>query len=284
MRCLRPTGLAFAGYRANGKPRFKFVPDPSAIGDHPESKRNRCGKCEACVITKGEELATRIACEARLHPVGWFTTNTYADHCLPSDRKVSLAHAAHWRKCVQSVDPAAVVLVVGEYGDHTNRPHYHSVTFANLDGVIRNIGTNEEPIYWSDRLREAWGFGNIELSMLNPSRVNYIGNHFIKSYGRDDTVVSYPRNPAIGDNFRRKYWDDIARLGVIHWEGQAFRVPAAWYAATSDDRYAIVRARHQEVALEREAALIAQGTDPDSAAKAALMNRMSRLGLRTRKL
>ncbi|AXH75376.1 MAG: putative replication initiation protein [Microviridae sp.] len=283
MRCLNPVQLSYAGAKPDGKVKLVWGAGRGISDDHPENRQIGCGKCEACVITAGEELATRIVCESRMHEWSWFFTLTYDPEFMPADGKVSKAHAYDWRIAMRSAFPGLSILLVGEYGERTERPHYHAAVFGvDFTPICTNAAFGaSEPMLLSDQLQRIWGRGNVLLSPLQVARCRYIGSHFIKSYGRDDTFVSYPR-PAIGDSFRREYWDDVARNGVLHFDGQAFRTPRQWYNATPDDRYAKVREKALAHAVQAEADLVERGGDPVRVAQNALLDRKARLGLKKR--
>jgi len=77
---------------------------------------------------------------------------------------------------------------VGEYGDGSERPHYHVVIF-NWYGckrlrTKRVVGTNKpDPENCCDNCRlvsRTWGMGNIELGELNPASAAYIAEYTVK--------------------------------------------------------------------------------------------------------
>lgn len=282
MRCLNPVVMSFNGYKPDGKPRLAYGAGKGLSDDHPLNSVVGCGKCEPCKITKGEELATRIIAEAATSSFAYFLTLTYDPEHMPSDGKISKAHGKEFRDALARSFPGVRTLIVGEYGTRTKRPHYHPAIFGvDLHPVLQQYTFDSagEPRYISERLAAIWGRGHVEVSEMNIGRAHYLGNHAIKAVG-SDSFVQTPRLPALGDVFRRAYWDDFARLGHFHFEGRTLRIPQAWKNATPDDRYHTVKERAKAYALRLDAALLAAGRDPRDAAEAALANRLAQLGLK----
>jgi len=78
--------------------------------------------------------------------------------------------------------------VLGEYGDHTRRPHYHAVLFSN-DVIERQV------------VHSTWNLGLIRMDSLNPGRAAYVAKYHATP---DDTVKEFrmmSTNPGLGTGY-----------------------------------------------------------------------------------
>lgn len=112
--------------------------------------------------------------------------------------------------------------LAGEYGDRTLRPHYHLCMMNMPLDDLRQIGKNElgMPLYNSDLLTDAWGFGHVVVAPMSHATTAYCARYCMKkANGRDPlfyedlkikpeyTVMS--RRPGIGYNYIRENALDI---------------------------------------------------------------------------
>lgn len=108
--------------------------------------------------------------EARLHEFSCFVTLTYADENLPSGASLSPRDAQLFlkrlRKRLGSARPVRFYLV-GEYGDLTQRPHYHLALFG--------VSELEHSL-----LLEAWGLGHVQVGTLTLESAQYIAGYVTK--------------------------------------------------------------------------------------------------------
>ena len=73
----------------------------------------------------------RIMNEVRMHDVSCFVTLTYNDENLPKDNTlVKEDLQKFWKDLRYRIFPEKIrYFASGEYGDETQRPHYHAVIF-----------------------------------------------------------------------------------------------------------------------------------------------------------
>jgi hypothetical protein len=149
---------------------------------YPISTGNKtvpCRQCMPCRINHKRVVTGKILMEMYSYKTqhrnvvitnpSSFVTLTYDDDHLPKHqtlvkedlvkfidkvRKSSLGHFRYY--------------AVGEYGDKTQRPHYHLALF------------NVDPIQWEDRIREKWKKGFVHVGELSPESAGYIAGYCTK--------------------------------------------------------------------------------------------------------
>lgn len=205
----------------------------SPLDNRPADLEIKCGKCEGCLADRSRDWGVRIYHESKYHDQCAFITWTYDDDNIPKDgkinkRDVQLVH----KRMRKEIGPFRYV-TVGEYGDKTGRPHYHSALF----GSDFRDGSYEI----SSRLRgnpvcdRAWGKGRVDIGTLEPGSAMYIGGYVSKKLGHRDSFALQSRKPPIG-----KYWyqdnkDGLLRLGHVVIEGSVLPIPDAYMRWLKED-------------------------------------------------
>lgn len=92
-----------------------------------------CGQCLPCRVNKRRTWTIRLVLESMLHPASMFVTLTYAEE--PAGRTLVPRDAQLWLKRLRyELAPARVrFFLVGEYGEKTQRPHYHAAVYGAFD-------------------------------------------------------------------------------------------------------------------------------------------------------
>lgn len=136
--------------------------------------------------------------EAMVHAESSFATLTYADKYLPEGGTLVPRDLQLFVKRLRNRLPSGQLRFfgVGEYGDHTWRPHYHLALFG--------MGASET----SRRLvQEAWGLGFTSVGFLTVASASYVAGYVTKKMtGKDDDRLQgrYPEfarmslRPGIG--------------------------------------------------------------------------------------
>lgn len=137
-----------------------------------------CGQCMPCRLNRRRLWTHRLLLESRLHEYSSFWTLTYSDEHLPVDQSVSPRESQLWLKRLRSLSPDRQIryYLVGEYGDETNRPHYHAALF----------GVHRSETEW---LEASWKFGHVYGGDLNQQSAAYIAGYVTKKM----TDVDDPR-------------------------------------------------------------------------------------------
>lgn len=131
--------------------------------------------------------------EAGQHPAAFFVTLTYKDSELPDGGNLSKRDVQLYLKRLRAdVAPRRIrYFACGEYGDESGRAHYHLALFGAL--VPREI-------------RQAWGKGLVDISLLGPESAGYICGYILKqglksdsrAEGREPEFRRMSRRPGIG--------------------------------------------------------------------------------------
>jgi len=90
-----------------------------------------------------------------------FITLTYSDEHLPSDNSLHLEHFQNFMKRLRKKYGENIRFYhCGEYGEQTQRPHYHACIF-NFDFEDKKIWrrANGNNLYNSESLSKLWPFG-----------------------------------------------------------------------------------------------------------------------------
>lgn len=134
----------------------------------------------------------------------------------------------------------------GEYGDQTQRPHYHSVLYGPhfLDRDLLTV-RNDAPVYRSDSLEMAWGNGICELTGLNYKAARYVASYVRKKVRQRDDPNHYARvdpgtgevvdlqreygrmsrRPAIGRRWIERFWRDVYPRDFVVMDGFPLKPP-----------------------------------------------------------
>lgn len=264
-----------------------------------------CGSCLGCRMDQARGWSVRIMHESeypRMQPVGdllrasWFATLTYSDENLPGyrpysevppgslDPKDPRLFLARLRK---SFPPRSLsYYLCGEYGEDSDRPHYHAVLFGP-EFLDRELHTRRHgaPVWIAQAVQDAWGMGITEVTPLTIEGARYTAGYVRKKVRRKDArarlayervvpetgeVVNLvpefsrmSRNPAIGKRWIERYWRDVYPRDVVVVDGQEVR-PPRYYDKWMDQHYPAimdeVRAKRAEevVQIDDEQLLVSE--------------------------
>lgn len=89
-----------------------------------------CSKCRPCRINKVRLWIGRMMLESYEHPASAFVTLTFKPECCPDGlQKKDVQDFI--KRLREAIEPRKIrYYAVGEYGDKTQRPHYHLVLFG----------------------------------------------------------------------------------------------------------------------------------------------------------
>lgn len=149
-----------------------------------------CGQCTMCRVNRRRIWTCRMVLESCMHPVSTFATLTYNDESLPHDNSLS---DAHWRQLTHKL--GCRYFGVGEYGDRSDRAHYHLILF----GV--------HPLTAEAWLPNRWPYGFLQVAEFTRARASYTAGYVVKKLtGKDDERLNgrapefarMSRRPGIG--------------------------------------------------------------------------------------
>lgn len=154
-----------------------------------------CGQCDICRVNRRRLWATRMYLESLCHDYNSFLTLTYSDEHIPENGSLV---PEDWTKFMKrfrlSIAPVRVrFFAVGEYGDETQRPHFHASLFG--------VGAEAQGI-----VQRAWPFGHVYLAECSPATCAYVAGYVTKKWtrpvpllhGRHPEFARQSNRPGIG--------------------------------------------------------------------------------------
>lgn len=216
MACEQPR----TAYQAlSGGPISFSRPIHGQAGQDYLAYRIPCGICILCQEEKARQWAVRIHHEAHMNERNAFLTLTYNDENLPEHNSLRYEDLVLFWKRLRKRYGKLRYYACGEYGDQTQRPHYHACVFG-LDFSDGRVIVRETPtILWTHPdLESIWGLGNVSVGALNFATARYTASYVTKKlrekqqYVRIDEEtgelipLEQPRG-FMSRNIGRAWWD-----------------------------------------------------------------------------
>ena len=162
-----------------------------------------------------------------------FLTPTYDDDHLPVTGLDIGDMQLFWKRLRKALPYKIRTFYCGEYGDRTQRPHYHAAVFGLQPFGDEKRWDSENMV--SATLTKIWGKGTITLSELTPDRMAYVAGYVMKKAGYRKQYYTDGTGVALQPPFRRmsngigkawlvKYAHDL-REGCVHHEGFKAAIP-----------------------------------------------------------
>lgn len=221
-----------------------------------------CGKCTGCRSDKARAWTLRCHLEMQQHRSATFVTLTYDDDHLPPT--LSREHLQKWvkrfRKETTKVDPTRRIrfFACGEYGEHTNRAHYHAIIFGGQE--------TDRPL-----VAKAWSlnnrpFGRTQCDRATPHAIAYVAGYVAKKYNYiGDEVANERVDPTTGEVYThqppflqmsqgiggeaRKHTDSWRSFAVYN--GGKLAVPRylheAWRATATEHEKQLLREEKRQI-------------------------------------
>lgn len=217
---------------ANGKRQVVFSVERGFV-DRPIQVP--CGQCIGCRLEKARQWAVRLTHEAQFHTFRWFLTLTYDDDHLPKWGSLNKAHFQKFMKRLRKMHPGSNIRYMhcGEYGEQTQRPHYHAIVFGfPIDDLKRyKLSPRGDQTWVSPKLDRVWGLGQVIVGSFSYDSAGYVARYVLKkqtgaaataAYSRVDPetgevielqppYVTMSLKPAIGDTFYKKFACDVLK-------------------------------------------------------------------------
>lgn len=256
---------------SDGKELRKFYGPPPDQGflcrQVYSGKMIRCGKCLGCRMDKSQEWANRCIMELQDHEDAYFLTLTYDNDHVPQsgyaipetgEFQPSLSlrkkdFQAFIKRLRKRVEPDRIrYFASGEYGDNTQRPHYHAIIFGLRLNDLVPYGANElgQMTYTSNFLQSVWAtrlapkrygsvtplaadpgyfcetFGRIVVAPCSWETCAYVARYTVKKlYGEkskdyekfniEPPFLLMSTHPGIGDNYFDKHYEEILEFSKI---------------------------------------------------------------------
>lgn len=129
----------------------------------------------------------------------------------------------------------------GEYGDESQRPHYHAAVFnfptCSRGRTLRRPESGTRPLAWlccasCKLVHTTWGKGDVDLGTLGTESAQYISGYVVKKLNANhpDLDGRYPEfsrksnRPGVGQAMMHEVASELLRLGLVDAEGD---VPSA---------------------------------------------------------
>lgn len=231
-----------------------------------------CGHCTLCRQEQARQWGVRIVHEAQLHEENSFITLTYNNENAPEDGNLNYADLQKFWKRLRKEVGKLSYYAVGEYGDHTNRPHYHACVFGHAFTKNRVIIRQTPTMLWTSPLLErAWGMGNVSVGALTTQTAMYTASYVTKKLGyqkrymRLDVATGelhemiQPRafmslNPAIAKNWLPLYGKAVYDYDQVVIDGRKQKPPKyydKWLETQNKEKHTTVKAKRIELAKKR---------------------------------
>lgn len=181
-----------------------------------------CGRCLPCRVQTRRTWAHRLELEASQHADKSFVTLTYAGDVTD----LNPDHAQKWLKRLRrAIAPIRLrYFLVGEYGDQTERPHYHAALFGWPSCSLQQGFQSPKgcQCHACSVVRSTWGFGHVMVGRLEPKSSAYIAAYCTKKMthrldtrlgGRHPEFARMSLNPGIGAD---AMWDVASAFMQYH--------------------------------------------------------------------
>jgi hypothetical protein len=216
-----------------------------------------CGQCIGCRLARSQEWALRCVHEASLYDDNCFITLTYAPENLPPDAGLRKRDFQLFMKRLRKAYPDKKIRYyhAGEYGDRTNRPHYHAILFNHNfnDWTYLFDSPSGSEIYTSPTLERIWGLGFVTIGTVNMESAAYVARYCVKKItglGKDEVdettqlkpyerindftgeiievqaeYSTQSRRPGIGADWIRNYAGDVYPKDFTTVRGRRIKAP-----------------------------------------------------------
>lgn len=200
-----------------------------------------CGQCIGCRLEYSRQWAVRLVHEASLHDSNYFLTLTYNDENLPPYNSLNKLHTQLFIKRLRKKFGSGIrFYLAGEYGDLTNRPHYHAIIFNLSLPDLRFYKENHDGsiLRTSAILDRIWGHGECKVGAVSFESAAYVARYVLKKvrgkaasahYGpRVPEYATMSLKPGIGARWYEKYASETYPSDFIVSRGMRMRPPKSY--------------------------------------------------------
>lgn len=223
MQCVNPVGIAMTD-------RKRF----------PEgSLKVPCGKCVSCRIQKRKEWSMRLKHELNYFDNAMFLTLTYSDEHLPEYDSLKKEHLQLFFKRLrkkysnaQKFGHKIKYFACGEYGELTERPHYHMILFGlGLNRTDKeNVMDSWDYCDWNNLTIRKKSFGLVE-----DQSIDYVSGYINKKLSgelADEHYTQLKREPVfklssngLGERYCKDNEKDLNEKQMIYLKGKEHSLP-----------------------------------------------------------
>lgn len=184
MSCFHPLhALEVPGQKTvTGKPVYHILKYLDPLYNDPRCLKLPCGKCVGCRLEYSRQWANRCMLELKYHDSAYFLTLTYDDYHVPrsyypdpstGEAMPSLTLCKRdWQLFMKRLrkafpDDRLRFYMCGEYGDQTQRPHYHAIVFGlHLNDLVPfSRSVQGYQYYTSESVQRCWSVRSVVQSL-----------------------------------------------------------------------------------------------------------------------
>lgn len=174
-----------------------------------------CGSCIGCRLDYSRDWANRITLEAKKYKPDecWFITLTYNDENIPLKQTKNEKTGEIKQGCTLQKEDVQKFFkrlrrhyehhykhtgirfyVAGEYGETTNRPHYHACVFnmpiftENKKYKINELG---QTLWTNEEIEKIWGKGFVVIGKISWDTAAYTARYMLKKQKGPDAKWYY---------------------------------------------------------------------------------------------
>jgi len=206
-----------------------------------------CGHCNFCLANRRADWTFRLYQESKHASSAHFLTLTYDDAHLPAGKTLVYKDLQNFWKRMRAYGINLRYYACGEYGEESNRPHYHAIIFGYDWPDKRHYATNSrgDRRYVSQALDTQWSFGKCEIGSVTPESCGYVARYVMKKivgeqakehYQRIDPLtgevhdllpeyVNMSTRPGIGHGFFHKFKDELISQDSVLVKGRKVKLP-----------------------------------------------------------
>lgn len=205
-----------------------------------------CGHCLGCRADQARQWAVRIIHESYCRESAWFCTLTYDEENLPENGSLAPEDLRLFHRSMRKRFKDYSYYAVGEYGEETDRPHYHAVLFGPhfLDRDLHAVRRGAR-VFTSSGLASAWPHGLHEFTGVTYANARYTAGYIRKKLSKLRDPDAYLRvnpltgelveiqqefsrvstRPAIGRTFIERYWREVYPADYVVMDGHPMKPP-----------------------------------------------------------
>ena len=231
--------------------------DVQAFVDHYDADIVTCGSCYGCRVRTTLDWSLRCMHELQMHDdIGCFLTLTYDDEHVPQNGSLVKEHLSAFhrslRKKLKRKGLNYKYFQCGEYGDKSNRPHYHMIIFGWYPHDAEHPANSRKghQFFTSKTIAKSWGKGFVAVGTVTKDSCAYVAKYCQKKITGDAAEQHYTRFDSetgecwqvlpefssqsnkprgIGFEWFEKYLSDVFPADEIAFGGKTFPVPRYYY-------------------------------------------------------
>ncbi|WNK14217.1 MAG: replication initiator protein [Microvirus sp.] len=237
-----------------------------------------CRNCIGCRLDRAREWQIRLTHESKLHQRQCFVTLTYREDQCPPHGALDKSHFQKFiRRLRKRLRVKTRYYMCGEYGDTTQRPHYHAILFGVWfeDARLSNSqNPNRQNNYYTSKLLdELWSHGDCIIGHVTPESCGYVARYIMKKITGDMATSHYTRvdpdgeiheipppynamslKPGIGHDAFHKWREDFTAQDFVALKGGGKAPLPEYYdrllERSDPELLAVLKARRQMRAME----------------------------------